>query len=199
MDSRLDHDSLDAALGRCGAGWTAAQSHGLLTGRLAVAGHDAGPTWLQQVLEDVDLSNALRSECEGLLAAAFELAHRQLAERLSAFEPLLPDDDHDVAVRATGLAHWCEGFLHGLVSARADQALKERLAAEPLADIIKDMLQITRAGIDPEDDEESSEEALTELVEYVRVAAQLAYEELADIRAVENSSENAEPAPDTLH
>ncbi len=199
MESQFDHDSLDAALRRCGAGWSAAQSHGLLTGRLAVAGYDGGSAWLQQVLEDVDLSNALRSECEKLLVAAFETAYRQLAERLSGFEPLLPDDDHDVAARTTGLAHWCEGFLHGLVSARHDEALKERLAADPLADIIKDLLQITRAGIDEEDDEESSEEALTELVEYVRVAAQLAYEELADIRAVDKPTENAGPGPDTLH
>ncbi len=199
MESQLDHDSLDSALGRCGAGWTAAQSHGLLTGRLAVAGHNAGSAWLKQVLEDVDRSNALRTECEKLLVASFEIAHRQLAERLSAFELLIPGDESGVAARTTGLAHWCEGFLHGLVSARSEEALKERLAAEPLADIIKDMLQITRAGIDEEDDEEASEEALTELVEYVRVAAQLAYEELADVRAVENPSENDGPTPDTLH
>ena len=44
------------------------------------------------------------------------------------------------------------------------------------------MLQITRAAVDEDCDEESDEAAYTELVEYVRVAAQLAYEELAELR-----------------
>ena len=44
------------------------------------------------------------------------------------------------------MGHWCEGFLHGLVSADHGDALQgARLAEDPLADIIKDMLQITRA------------------------------------------------------
>ena len=59
--------------------------------------------------------------------------------------PLLPDDDDDVGARTMALAHWCEGFLHGLVSSQHEQALKDKLAAEPLSDIIRDMLQITRA------------------------------------------------------
>jgi uncharacterized protein YgfB (UPF0149 family) len=62
------------------------------------------------------------------------------------------------------------------------EALKQRLGEEPLADIIKDMLQITRASADDDGDEESNEIAYTELVEYLRVAAQLTYEELADFR-----------------
>ena len=62
------------------------------------------------------------------------------------------------------------------------EALKERLAVEPLSDIIRDMLQITRAGLDEESDEEENESAYGELVEYLRVAAQLSYEDLADIR-----------------
>ena len=39
-----------------------------------------------------------------------------------------------------------------------------------------------RAGLDDESDEEDNESAYVELVEYVRVAAQLCYEELADLR-----------------
>jgi len=63
--------------------------------------------------------------------------------------------------------------------------LKEQLAAEPLCDIIRDMLQITRAGIDEDSDDETNEAAYAEIVEYIRVAAQLAYEELSDIRHAE--------------
>ena len=72
--------------------------------------------------------------------------------------------------------------MHGLVSSRHGDALRTRLAAEPLSDIIKDILQITRAGLDEESDLEENEAAYVELSEYLRVAAQLCYEELADLR-----------------
>ncbi len=44
------------------------------------------------------------------------------------------------------------------------------------------MLQITRAAVDEESDAEANEAAYAEILEYMRVAAQLAYEELSDIR-----------------
>ncbi len=182
MEERVAFDELDAALRRCGANWDAAQSHGLLTGRLAVAGTPAGPDWLAQVLEGTDESDAPRQEAVKMLDSLYQGTFWQLTERLSEFVPLLPDDDVDAERRTLALAHWCEGFLHGLVSSGHDDTLKERLAAEPLADIIPDMLQITRAAVGDESDEETNEAAYAEIVEYVRVAAQLAYEELSDIR-----------------
>ncbi|MGI9201171.1 MAG: UPF0149 family protein [Woeseiaceae bacterium] len=182
MEEKIDHDALENALRRCGSTWDAAQTHGLLSGRLAIAGADSGFDWLSQVLEGTDPANAMRTDCETMLGALFESTYRQLAERLSDFAPLLPDEDDTTAVRATALAHWCEGFLHGLVAGEHGDDLRERLKAEPLADIIRDMLQITRAAVDEDCDEESDEAAYTELVEYVRVAAQLAYEELAELR-----------------
>ncbi len=193
MEERIDHDVLDDALKRCGASWDAAQTHGLLTGRLAVAGVPAGPEWLQQVLEGTDENDALLNECRQMLDVLYQSTYWQLTERLSEFVPLLPDDDADAGRRTTAMAHWCEGFLHGLVSAQHGDAVRDRLAAEPLSDIIRDMLEITRAEVDTDADEESNEAAYVELVEYLRVAAQLAYEELADLR------NQPVEEPDTLH
>lgn len=186
MDEKVAFDDLDEALRRCGASWDAAQAHGLLTGRLAVAGVAAGPDWLLQVLEGTDDNNALQQECRKKLDTLYQSTYWQLSERLSEFSPLLPDDAEDAERRTLAMAHWCEGFLHGLVSAKHEQALKERLAAEPLADIIGDMLQITRAAVDEESDAETNEAAYAEVVEYMRVAAQLAYEELAELRHAED-------------
>ena len=185
MDEKVSYDELDSALRRCGSNWDAAQTHGLLTGRLAVAGVPAGPEWLLQVLEGTNEADALRIECQKMLDSLYQGTYWQLTERLSEFNPLLPDENTDTAQRTEAMAHWCEAFLHGLVSSRHEQALKDRLAAEPLSDIIRDMLQITRAAIDEESDEEDNEAAYVEVVEYIRVAAQLAYEELADIRHTE--------------
>ncbi len=181
MTAEIEYDDLDGALRRCGSNWDAAQAHGLLSSRLAIAGTGAGFDWLQTVLEGTDPANALRAECEVLLSDLFELAGRQLSERMSAFSPLLPDDADTAETRAEALGRWCEGYLHGLVSGGHQGALKERLASDPIADIIKDMLEITRAT-SGDGDEEANEDAYAELVEYLRVAAQLVYEELADLR-----------------
>jgi len=197
MDEKVDHDALDDALKRCGAGWDAAQTHGLLTGQLAVSGVAAGPDWLIQVLEGTDENNAFRLECQKMLDSLYQSTFWQLSERLSEFMPLLPDDDSDAGDRTTAMAHWCEGFLHGLVSAKHGDELRDRLAAEPLADIIRDMLQITRAEFDDTADEETNEAAYFELVEYLRVAAQLTYEELSEIRYDAGSSPKG--GLDTMH
>ena len=185
MNEKVGFDELDESLRRCGASWDAAQAHGLLTGRLAVAGVPCGPEWLMQVLEGTDEANALRMECQKLLDSLYQGTFWQLTERLSEFMPLLPDDDVDAAARTIALAHWCEGFVHGLVSAQHEQVLKDKLGAEPLSDIIRDMLEITRAAVDEESDDEANEAAYAEIVEYIRVAAQLAYEELSEIRYTE--------------
>lgn len=194
MQQGIDHYVLEDALRQCGSNWDASQTHGLLSGRLAIAGSDGGFDWLSQVLEGTEQADTIRDECESMLGQLFEVTYRQLTERQSGFEPLLPSEDDGTAVRATALAHWCEGFLHGLVAAHNGDELKTRLAAEPLADIIRDMLQITRASADEDDNTESDDSAYTELVEYVRVAAQLVYEELADLR-----HPTREPAVDALH
>jgi yecA family protein len=197
MATEVEHDVLDEALQRCGSSWDAAQTHGLLTSRLAVAGEAGGLSWLQQVLEGTNAADALRAECESLLKAVLDTTYRQLSERLSEFSPLLPDDSDSAQVRAIALGHWCEGYLHGLVSADHGDGMREKLARDPLADVIRDMLQITRAAVGEDEDDESNESAYAELVEYLRVAAQLTYEELAEFRHGVLAAQPGDPG--TLH
>jgi uncharacterized protein YgfB (UPF0149 family) len=185
MDRLLEHNEVDATLRRCGASWNASQAHGFLCSRLAVRGSGARTEWLDQLAVGTEPGNALRKECLTTLDSLFDATWRLLAEGQSEFVPLLPEDACPASERADALAHWCEGFLHGLVSGPHPENLRTRLATEPLSDIIKDMLEITRATVEDSGDEESTEEAYVQLVEYIRVAAQLAYEELAGFRSQE--------------
>ena len=199
MANSIYHDQLDRALRRCGSSWNAGQVHGLLCSRLSVHGAPAGADWLQLVLENADTSDALARECAEMLETLFADTRQRLLERQSEFAPLLPEDADSTRARAEALAQWCEGFLHGLVSDVRSERLKERLAEEPLRDIIRDMLEITRATVEDDSDDASNEEAYVELVEYLRVAAQLTYEELAEFRVSgSGDAEIAEKAP-VLH
>ena len=177
MTTDIDHAQLKDALQRAGSTWDAAQVHGLLSGRLAVAGSAAG-----QVLEGIDPSNASGKECESLLVELLQSTHRHFRERMSQFMPLLPDENDSRSVRTEGIAHWSEGYLHGLVSSNQAEEVRKQLAAEPIAGIIKDLLAMTQATVDDGADREEDEAAYTEIVEYLRVAAQIVYEELALVR-----------------
>jgi uncharacterized protein YgfB (UPF0149 family) len=132
-----------------------------------------------------------------MLEALCTSTWQQLSERQSDFMLLLPDDDDSAQVRTEAMGQWCEGFLHGLVSEAHGDELRERLASDPLSDIIKDLLEITRASVGEEADEQATDNAFSELVEYLRVAVQLTYEELAEFR--EPSSIQPQINSPTLH
>lgn len=186
MTGQIDHDPLDSALRRAGSSWGAAQAHGLMAGRLAVQGSGAEPGCLTQIMDGSEDGDALGKESRELLASLFESTRGQLAERLSEFSPLLPDDSASLSERTAALAHWSEGYLHGLVSTEQGEPIRKRLAEEPIAGIIRDLLAITRADVDADGDEDD-ENAYAEVVEYLRVAAQLVYEELAELRPTHTS------------
>ena len=73
------------------------------------------------------------------------------------------------------LSAWCEGFLYGISTGKA---LNLKQCSPELKEILKDFTDFTRAGMDEDSDVELEEGAYAELVEYIRVGAQLVYMEL---------------------
>jgi uncharacterized protein YgfB (UPF0149 family) len=51
-----------------------------------------------------------------------------------------------------------------------------------VGEVVRDLSEITRVGIDEDDSGESNESAFTELVEFVRVGVQLVFAELEPVR-----------------
>jgi hypothetical protein len=166
VQSRLDADA-----GR----ERAAESHGTLCGLLCSAAGDLPGAWVHNTLAD-----ARRAEegPEESTRAALEQVYAATLEALEGhqmrFDLLLPGDERPLDERAEALGAWCQGFLYGL----AVRGLKpiEELPGE-LAEILTDLSEIGRAGFAQEETEEEGEEAYAELVEYVRVAVQLVFDE----------------------
>jgi uncharacterized protein YgfB (UPF0149 family) len=90
------------------------------------------------------------------------------------FGLLLPDDETAMTERAGALAQWCQGFALGLL--HGDLSLDE--LPDEAAEAARDIVEIAALDEDAEQDEDS-ERALTEIEQYLRVAVQLVYEELA--------------------
>lgn len=197
MAATIDHNDVESALDRAGSTWSASQAHGLLCGQISVAGPGGAGQWLGSILEGPDAANAAHPQRLPELTDLAADTYRQLSERRSEFSILLPGEGESLSTVTGAMAEWCEGFLHGLVSQSQNPSLRDKLAAEPISDIIKDMLEITRADVGEDDDEDANEEALTELVEYLRVSTQLVYEELSMLR--HEPSADGDTGPELVH
>ena len=143
---------------------SAAEVHGALCGWVA-GGGAAGPDWLAKVLAD----DALPAVPAGsALDRLREASVAQFEDRDFSFELLLPGADASLGERSGALFDWCRGFLGGFgLAAGAEPPLSEE-SREALVDIAR----LAAASAQDEGDDED-EDALTEIEEFVRVAALL--------------------------
>ncbi len=129
------------------------------------------------------MSDIRFKDFEDVLATAGSLADAAEAtsfgEQGMEFEPLLPDDESPLNGRANALALWCTGFLYGLGTGHISDL--EALNGD-VGEIVRDFTEISRATGDDADADESNEQAYAELVEFIRVAAQVVFEELLPLR-----------------
>lgn len=171
MTTLLDYPALNDILQRLGYGDDAAAFHGSLCGALCrQKPEEVDPLAL---FDDEDLRPdvATRKDLERLRDETLAT----LTDLQSAFMPVLPDDEAPLSQRARALGGWCEGFLYGLAG-RIKLNLRE--CSEEVREIVKDFTQFTRNALDTGGEDEVEEEAYAELVEYIRVGAQLVYMEL---------------------
>lgn len=169
------YEFLDDYLRRAGAECDASECHGTLVGAAcAGVGNGLGPC-LGQILADCDPADIYVAECRANLMQLFESCCAELVSDRLDFTPLLPGDDESMSVRAAALGRWCQGFLFGL-SLGGFTDLSGQVPE--VQEIIRDLAQITRAGIEEGEDDEENEQAYAELVEFVRVGVQLVFEEL---------------------
>lgn len=175
----LDYSHYQDFLEQAGFPGCAADVHGALCGMLSGGGNALTGLWLEDILADCEPGDAeqgiLRESLVGLgLSTWRELSGTQLE-----FGPLLPPDDASLESRAEALAGWCQGFLFGLARAGLiETQLKEGVIGEALLDFV----EISKATGDSDQDPAEAGFALEELIEYVRVTAQLVFEELLPTR-----------------
>lgn len=172
LASYASYAELQRLLTECRAVTEPAEAHGTLTGALCANGQYALADWVNEVLpEGVDQSVALAA-----LGDLYQVTANALAGQLMEFDLLLPDDAQPIEARTEALTLWCNGFLYGLGTGGA--ADLQRMPGDA-GEIIRDLSQITQAGVDTTEDAEANESALADLVEFARVGVQLVYEHFA--------------------
>ncbi|MEQ1440418.1 UPF0149 family protein [Fontimonas sp. SYSU GA230001] len=172
MTQALDYDALAAVLRQAGLADEAAEYHGALCGALCV--REARDIDVLRLIEPAQTATATadaRAALEALRAATAEA----LSDEDMRFSPLLPDDDAALVPRVSALVAWCQGFLYGLASR---PGLDLQRCSADLREIVRDFTELTQAAVGDEVDANIEETAYAELVEYLRVGAQLVFMEL---------------------
>ena len=180
MNNFTNESELDEALENCDSGRNSIQAHGLLCGYIMTHGLKGHDMWLHRMFENS--SNEKGDKYKYIFDDLFIKTWQQLEGRQSEFELFLPGDDRGLLTRAKAIGSWCDSYLHGLISSVTTEKLKKAINREPTSILIKDLLEMTKATIGEEDDDETNERSYAELVEYTRIAVQLIFEELDESR-----------------
>lgn len=173
-------EEVDSALSTIDAPLAAAEVHGGLCGALTASGGLSAEAWLEELSPASDATTDAQLRSRNLLETLFEETLSALNSPDMEFMPLLPDEESPLEPRVAALAGWCSGYLYGIGS--SDLPPREALPAE-VGEVLADFAEISRATMDADEPEESSEASYAELTEYVRAGVQLAYEELVAHRA----------------
>ena len=184
----VDFASVDGLFHQLGLGLDAAECHGTLCGLLCASDMVKGAAWVNQVLtgrldlpeaEVPPLQGGSHGEEHALLLILYKETVGQLEDPEYGFSLLLPDDDAPLAQRVESLSRWCQGFLAGLgLGGLQDQS---KLPGDS-SEVMRDFVEISRLGHGEGDDGNEDETAFAEIVEYVRMAVLLVYEELRPLR-----------------
>ncbi|WP_295543650.1 UPF0149 family protein [uncultured Thiohalocapsa sp.] len=179
-----DHDELERLLLPSALSCSAAEAHGIYCGLLASGADAARERWLAELLPTTepaaadaaaDADGEARRSALGALATATDAA---LADTAEAFHPLLPAEDRPLRERATAVHGWTRGLLYGLGVADLDQS---RLTPQT-REVLDDLMEVTRMDLDAIEETAENEDALAEVLEFLRVAALLLREQDTPVR-----------------
>ena len=184
----IDFAGIDNLFDQLGLDLDPAECHGSLCGLLCASDAIQGGAWVNQVLsgrldfpsaESPPLQRGTRGEEHAQLLILYKETAGQMDDPEYGFSLLLPDDDASLAQRAAALSRWCQGFLAGLgLGGVQDQS---KLPGDT-HEVMRDFVEISRLGHGDDEASEEDEAAFAEIVEYVRMAVLLVYEELRPLR-----------------
>ncbi|MCL1086306.1 MULTISPECIES: UPF0149 family protein [Shewanella] len=165
-------DSLKIALDAAEIGQHPVEVHGALVGLICGGVEQTGDTWIKPLFDLMNDGQPLPAQLHQLVCDLFQDSVTRLAEFEFGFMPLLPEEEEPLSQRVEALSLWAQSFLTGMaiIQPKLNQASTE------VREVIKDLAEIAQVEFDVADDEES-EAAYTELLEFVRIAAIMCYAE----------------------
>ena len=180
-------EELEELLYRIDATMGAADAHGALCGMLCARGTIELSEWVDHVIGEQEQGNELLHDVVHKLSELHQSTLEMMNDATADFKLLLLDDD-PLPERVEALAAWCQGFIYGLAAGGIQEGSE---LPEDTAELLKDMIEISRAGHDVDDtgveesDVNDDEMAYMEIEEYVRMGVLLVYEELQPLQSTQ--------------
>ncbi|MCU7842566.1 MAG: UPF0149 family protein [Candidatus Thiodiazotropha sp. (ex Monitilora ramsayi)] len=178
-----DYGRFDQALESIGLDIGGSEAHGLVCGLICAGASEAHVEWIESLFADRPSNDLLVREARRMFGQLYLATRHQVADENLEFAPLLPEENNALQVRAQALVNWCEGYLYGMGLA----GISEQQLVGDAKEALNDISEFTRLDLDSLVDDESSENAYMELLEFLRVATLLIWEELAESRAGQNN------------
>lgn len=169
-----DYASLDRRLREAGGTVSAAEAHGLLCALLCGDGSSTRESWVSELLQDLEGSDLLPLELRRSLDSLYQETAAALEDVQLSFVPFGPADDRTLRARAEALVEWCQGFLYGLGLLGVPQHRFSEAGREAL----EDFSRLLRMDLGAVAESEEDERDFTAVLEFVRVAALLIYQDL---------------------
>jgi len=142
--------------------------HGCLTGLLAGGAPVEAELALVALTDVLDLN--VHGELAGQVMELYTVTASALQDEEFDFHPLLPDDEIDIAERASCLAGWCRGFVGGFALGVAASPKKDLKLSKDAGEVLEDITAFSQADADEVLDDEESEDSYFEIIEYLRFA-----------------------------
>jgi len=182
--STFSFDQVNVALQQANATADAAEVQGTLCGFFCTTGKRDINTWLTYVLGDHDPRDVNIQTTQQILMDLHDRTVKEIIDNDYNLSLLLPNDEELLDHRIERLTHWCQGFLFGMNMAGTSDLTKLPTDAR---DICEDILEISKAGYDLNEDDETNEQAYSDIVEYLRIGVFIVYDELS---ATTNADDN---------
>ena len=178
-DHLPQYQTLSGQIEAAGLDYSAAETHGIACGILCSLAEDFAGLWHAAVFADADANDVLVGEAREALDRLVDYSRAQLTAGELALSLMLPPDDEPLALRITAVRDWSQGFLYGFGLA-GKQA--ESLFSADAGEALRDLVEISRLDTDQLQDDEQDEESLSQLSEYLWVAALLIRQDIQSSR-----------------
>ena len=175
----MNYEYVDKIRHKAGISINVSEYHGRISACLCCENITAGTLLPKEINTDgVSLSPEivkLKTVLLSMISETFE----KLNDTEMTFYPVLSPDSESLIARTLSLSNWCQGFVDGFGFSIAQKNISlDKVDLDMIREIIEDFSQISKLTSDSIINEGGEDLAYIEVVEYVRVATQLIFEEM---------------------
>ncbi|OUS27500.1 hypothetical protein A9Q98_09325 [Thalassotalea sp. 42_200_T64] len=169
----LSFANVQAALGGENFQGHASEIHGLLTGIISSGFPFEDEGYLPIINDFFNNGEGLGKQLKDLIKTMYGEIWQAVLDDNFTFQLLVPDDDEAMVERGHAIGLWVQGFNLGFGLQQQNKAK----FSEEVDEIIKDFADIANLSNELDEDEDT-EQAYYEILEYVRISALLCFAEL---------------------